>query len=220
MAYCLNYSPPVLATPDFRYPFLISSQQMTVMLWVFKYIPTLRYFFMKMPRFLIPFLPNNLRHIYDYRHEIDLRLGQILANPDIVSSGNRRETIYHHLLGYSGPEQKRRVFEREELLQEADLLLSAGSDTIGHACNVGFFHVLNSPDVLKRLIDELDDAWPEKDSRAPTSTLEKLPYLVNCNFLLYKMKQELTTLITDGRVKRDIETILWSCVWPSSCGRS
>ncbi len=43
---------------------------------------------------------------------------------------------------------------------------------------VGFFNVLNSPSIRKKLAAELKAMWPERESPMPYDSLEKIPYLV------------------------------------------
>ena len=58
-------------------------------------------------------------------------------------------------------------------------MMIAGSDTVGNASAVGTFHVLQNPEVLKTLSNELKEAWPEKEAHVGFEILEKLPYLVS-----------------------------------------
>jgi cytochrome P450 len=166
------------------------------MLWVFKYIPLVRPLLQNPPRCLVNLLSHEARSVFEFLHQIDAQLDEILANPHaLLGDNSQRETIYHHLMGFSNKtdtdsqspmQQKRKytskVLDRESLLQEAESLLLAGSDTVGHACNVGFFHILDNQDVLQRLTSELDLVWPDQDSEILSSTLEKLPYLVSSLF--------------------------------------
>jgi cytochrome P450 len=178
MAYCLNQSPGAIKTPGFRHHFLISAQRWVSMNWIFKYLPAIRPLLMNPPRYIVNLLPASARGVFDFLHQIDLQLDEILANPEILQREDQRKTVFSHLLelGGSGAD---RALTRVELLQEAHALLLAGSDTVGHTCYVGFFHVLKTPGVIRRLVDEINHAWPDKDLGVPSSTLEKLPYLVS-----------------------------------------
>lgn len=54
----------------------------------------------------------------------------------------------------------------------------AGSDTVANTLTVGAFHILANPSVLAAVVHELQEAWPDKDTKCGYQTLEKLPYLV------------------------------------------
>ena len=43
---------------------------------------------------------------------------------------------------------------------------------------IGIFHILEKPDIHKRLMEELVAAWPEIGQVPKYEELEKLPYLV------------------------------------------
>lgn len=58
-------------------------------------------------------------------------------------------------------------------------MMIAGSDTVGNASAVGTFRVLKNPKIFETLMNELREAWPEKEANVGYETLEKLPYLVS-----------------------------------------
>jgi len=94
------------------------------------------------------------------------------------------ETIYHHLLAPTNNPCDQ--ISTSGLVDEAMTLLAAGSDTVGHTCTSAVFYTLATPRALERLIDELHNAWPNKNSEVGLRTLEKLPYLVR-SFDLYRV---------------------------------
>lgn len=63
--------------------------------------------------------------------------------------------------------------------RKALVMMIAGSDTVGNALAVGTFHILKNPKILEILMNELKEAWPEKDAKVGYEKLEKLPYLVS-----------------------------------------
>ncbi|KAJ3926490.1 MAG: cytochrome P450 [Lentinula lateritia] len=65
---------------------------------------------------------------------------------------------------------------RNRLIGEGFNLHFAGTDTIANTCVVGIRYLLSHKDILKRVVKELDDAWPQDDDIA-YEDLEKLPYL-------------------------------------------
>jgi cytochrome P450 len=85
--------------------------------------------------------------------------------------------IYHALLS---PEANkgRPLPSRRSLLDEAGILLGAGSDSTGVTLMVTAHYVLQNPQVRQRLEAELREAWPVLEEIPRYEVLEKLPYLV------------------------------------------
>lgn len=84
-------------------------------------------------------------------------------------------TIYHRLLRARVGKD---ISPVTYLFEEALSLLQAGSDTVGNTCTIGTFYILNNPDIHSRLFDELQEVWPDSDTRTKYTASEKLPYLV------------------------------------------
>jgi cytochrome P450 len=85
------------------------------------------------------------------------------------------KTIFHEILESNIPEEEK-SFER--LWQEAQVTIGAGSDTTGNAFTVTHFHLLDNPDILKKLQTELREALPNKYDTIELRVVEQLPYLV------------------------------------------
>jgi hypothetical protein len=103
-------------------------------------------------------------------------------------------TIYHWLLS---PEASkgRPLPSRRSLLDEAGILLGAGSDSTGITLMVAAHYVLQNPQVRQRLEAELREAWPALEEIPRYEVLEKLPYLVR--FPLFKGKGPAAHLLPD-----------------------
>ena len=91
--------------------------------------------------------------------------------------------IYHALLSPTA-NKGRPLPSRQSLLDEAAILLGAGSDSTGVTLMVTAYHLLQNPLARKRLDEELREAWPVLDEVPPYEILEKLPYLVRIVFLI------------------------------------
>jgi cytochrome P450 len=63
-------------------------------------------------------------------------------------------------------------------------VVSAGTHTTRHALCTGTVHILQKPEIQKKLLEELVGVMARPDETAPYSVLEKLPYLVRV-FLTY-----------------------------------
>lgn len=92
--------------------------------------------------------------------------------------------IYHALLS---PEANkgRPLPSHQSLLDEALILLGAGSDSTGIVLMVTAYYVLHNPPVRQRLEAELREAWPVLQEIPPYEVLEKLPYLACPSALMF-----------------------------------
>lgn len=176
-SYALANCSDALDVKDFLHPFLTSLQAAIPFFWVLKYVSFLVPVLMNPPEWLIARLDSQSRAMFDMRKQISNQIDELLKDPE-WSQKVDHEVVYHHLLS---PRQKKdkHISSRDSLLQEAMTLLLAGSDTTGNACTIGAFYTLNDPAVHKKLVEELYDAWPNRDSTIEYAVLEKLPYLVN-----------------------------------------
>lgn len=64
-----------------------------------------------------------------------------------------------------------------KLAQEGQILVEGGTLTTSWAMSLATFHLLNRPDTLRKLRDELFEAIPNPNEPLPLSKLESLPYL-------------------------------------------
>lgn len=63
------------------------------------------------------------------------------------------------------------------LYEESQALMFAGTDTVGNTLMVGTHHLLQQPDVLQNLRNELLTAWPTLGIEPRLRDFETLPYL-------------------------------------------
>lgn len=56
--------------------------------------------------------------------------------------------------------------------------MGAGSDTVANTLAMTTFHLLDNPDKLAKLVEELERAMPDPEKPARLTVVEKLPYLV------------------------------------------
>lgn len=85
-------------------------------------------------------------------------------------------TIIHELLESNLPPEEK---THARLWQELQVIIGAGADTTANTLAVVHFHILNSPEVRKKLRAELEAALPDKSAPAKLNEVEKLPYLVS-----------------------------------------
>ncbi|KAL1989662.1 hypothetical protein VTN49DRAFT_6859 [Thermomyces lanuginosus] len=83
-------------------------------------------------------------------------------------------TLFHELLDANLPPEEK-SFAR--LSEECQSIVGAGTETTAHALEVICFHLLDNPDKLQKLREELDHLNPDRKATIPLCELEKLPYL-------------------------------------------
>lgn len=93
----------------------------------------------------------------------------------------RKETLFHHLLQSDLPPNEKTA---TRLSREGIVVVGAGSETAGIAMSVSTFHLLDNPDKLSKLRDELVKALPDPNVIPEWKEVEKLPYLVRYSISL------------------------------------
>lgn len=63
------------------------------------------------------------------------------------------------------------------LLDEAIVLVGAGTDTTANTLAALTYHILANPDILKKLKTELAEAIPDVETLPESTRIETLPYL-------------------------------------------
>ncbi|KAF5359444.1 hypothetical protein D9756_002939 [Leucocoprinus leucothites] len=168
--YCHANPVKCLDDPEFKHPTLMSIMDTEGLFFWIHHFPFLAPFIFHMPDFLKS--PGMLAAA-NLSRRIANQVDGLLTDPSSLEYVEH-ETIYHHLLS---TENGRAPPTRKSLLDEGGVLIAAGSDSVGNACSVGIFHVLSNPDIHERLVNEIKEAWPEKDTPMGVQALEKLPYL-------------------------------------------
>jgi len=86
-------------------------------------------------------------------------------------------TLFHELL-YSDLSEDEKSVKR--MVQEAQVIVSAAILTSSWAAAVASFHIINTPDILRKLRAELVEAIPDPLTLLDWQNLEHLPYLTGC----------------------------------------
>jgi len=173
--YCLNRTLGAIDYPDFQHPFITGLQSAIPFFWVLKYLPWLTPMVTNPSDWVINRLPS-LRHVFEFRHDVQREIDEILDNPSVLE-GAEHPTVYQHIMAVAKEKKIKRDLTRDEMFQEALAILLAGSDTVGNSTSVGVFHVLYNEDVLRKLKEELRTIWPDAEVPVSYTELEKLPYL-------------------------------------------
>ena len=101
---------------------------------------------------------------------------EVSKNPSLLEDAPH-PIIYHRLLDPSAHKDCK-VPSPDSLYEEAQALMFGGTDIVANSLMTGAFHILENPDILQKLKEELLVAWPEIEQVPKYEELEKLPYLV------------------------------------------
>jgi cytochrome P450 len=90
-----------------------------------------------------------------------------------------RKDFLSYLLHAKDP-QIGKGFEKEELDTDSSLLIAAGADTTSITLTAAFFYLLKNPRVLKKLTDEIREAFADVERIRGGAKLNSLAYLRTC----------------------------------------
>lgn len=142
---------------------------------VFKHFPLLRKIILSLPTWLACKVSPATAGLPKLRVAFGRQVKDFMANPDSLKD-QPHPIIYHRLLD---PEAQKGhpVPSPTGLLDEAQALTFAGSDTVANTLMIGFFHILNQPSLYARLQGEVLTLWPHLDSPPVLEMLETSPLL-------------------------------------------
>ena len=87
-----------------------------------------------------------------------------------------QRTIFYDIL--TNDSLRPQEMETQYLMDEAQIVIAAGTVTTAHILSVTCFHIVNNPEILATLQAELRTAMLDSQTQIPWQKLEQLPYLV------------------------------------------
>ncbi|KAL0573598.1 hypothetical protein V5O48_008357 [Marasmius crinis-equi] len=169
-SYCFATSFEAIDYPGFMHPLTLAQRDSLESIWIQKHFPFLMRLPFLLPRWLIARLIPGFVITEQQRAEFRKQIEKCRANLDAGAQEPDHATVFHYLLAHQGISDK-------SLVEEAYVLIGAGSDTVANACTVGINATLTKPEIGKRLVEELREAWPDENDGFGYARLEKLPYL-------------------------------------------
>ena len=106
-----------------------------------------------------------------------MQITQIVSGENEGYKYVEHPTIFHEMLHSDLPPHEK-TFER--LFQEAQVIIGGGILTTSWALTVAGFHIVDKPEVFRKLRAELLQAIPDPMGPLDFVKLEKLPYLSAC----------------------------------------
>ena len=202
--YSFAWSYNFLDYEDFVAPFAIAVREVANAIHVFGHFPWVRAFAASLPDRFLALMNPSMRPIFQFQKVWSFLgpLGTLIRSPaDIeqeierqiisIRDGENEEhkyvahkTIFSDLFAADLPTQEKDVTSFQN---QAAGIVGAGIETTRAVMTLASFHILSQPEILKRLRQELEAAFPDL-ARPPTLTeLERLPYLTA---VIHEGKQE------------------------------
>jgi hypothetical protein len=179
MEYVFARSYDAISAPHFRNIVIVSIQKCLKMFLVMKHFPMAFAILDKLPGWLTVKLSPSAVGLVEILNTCERHADEVLSDPREKLHNASHEIIYHHLV--TPDLAKHDMPSKRRLSNEANSLLTAGSETVGGTCTIGTFYVVNDRKIWNRLRAELDEARKEKGMGVKESLehedLEKLPYL-------------------------------------------
>ncbi|KAH9002465.1 cytochrome P450 [Lactarius hatsudake] len=174
--FCFAASFDQLSFPDFRGDIVLGIDIAMDTVTLRKFSDVFIWLLRSFPHSLLARISPALKGLLTFRRALKNQIEAILRSPQAMDDAPHR-IIYRELLN---PEaiKGHPVPTAQQLLNEAEVLFSAGSHTVGTVLMTGVYHLLHNPETKQRLVDEVRSAWPVLDSPPPSyEELEKLPFL-------------------------------------------
>ncbi|OAL26401.1 hypothetical protein AYO22_04319 [Fonsecaea multimorphosa] len=111
--------------------------------------------------------------------QIDLRnmIKRLTQGDELGEDKSSHRTIFHDLLQSSLPPEDK---TNRRMADQAQTVIGGGLETTAWALSVASFHIVNSPEIYKRLHEEIAQVMPNASSIPDLLEVEKLPYLRAC----------------------------------------
>jgi hypothetical protein len=176
MSFYFAKSVDALGEPDFKASIVEAMEESADCLLLFKHFPWLQSVVSLLPTSLAVVIIPQTSGIGRVVHILSTRVKQLMANPSSLEECSH-PVIFKNLLQTEANSKEVALNERS-LLQESQSLLFGGSETVSNQIMLGTWHLLESPDNVRRLKSELLKAWPALDNTPSLEDLERLPFLV------------------------------------------
>ncbi|KAK1220243.1 hypothetical protein PQX77_017008 [Marasmius sp. AFHP31] len=185
----------------FKHPLLVAMDDILSGNWFLKYLPFSSTFpVARLPDWIVKLVSPAARPALNQKHfllqkikewEADARLGKrygdldgeraifnVFLNPEwLAKYGNGISDFKEEEGGQDTQPSSPWIIPYTELMDECTGTQFAGTDTVGNACIIGTFHLLNDRTISEKLEKELDEAWKDVEDGMSFEKLEKLPYL-------------------------------------------
>ncbi|KIW72614.1 hypothetical protein PV04_00796 [Phialophora macrospora] len=110
----------------------------------------------------------------DWRNTLSKQVQQVLDEQCSETPKDEPTTLFRELIKSDLPAEEKTL---RRLTDEAGMVLGAGGETTAQTLVRSFYHLVENPQIVKKLRDELTVAIPEPDKIPPLAVLQNLVYL-------------------------------------------
>ncbi|KAK0357392.1 hypothetical protein LTR59_009954 [Friedmanniomyces endolithicus] len=142
---------------------------------LFRYLPFMIKLLMSSPEWLINLIDPKLMQLFNIKSGLEAQVKTVMSSRAAGEDTKQtHRTIFHELLDNPNLPASEKTLPR--LVEEAQIIVSAGSTTTVHFLKCTTFHILANKSILSRLQTELKSAIPDPAVLPPSHVLERLPY--------------------------------------------
>ncbi|KAF8860246.1 cytochrome P450, partial [Acephala macrosclerotiorum] len=160
--------------PNFLAPLLETVKHAGLAMHVLQIFPIVRKVLTSLPTRMVKYIDPDAAHFYSFKDDIKMQVDDIMSGRNEGHKDASHPSIFHDILDSDLPPSEKNA---KRLADEAVAVVGAGFETTKGALTIASFHVLNNPDILQTLKQELLAAWPDINTPPTWQELERLPYL-------------------------------------------
>ncbi|KAF1999717.1 cytochrome P450 [Amniculicola lignicola CBS 123094] len=153
-----------------------------------RHMPWLGAILMRLPDPIAGLISEPISFLGKFLKDMKAQVEATLAQKGEKSTEHR--TIFEELRDSKLPPEERTV---ARLVDEAAIVVGAGSHTTAHTLAMMTYHLLNTPASLEKLLADLDSAMPDPNICLSWQELEQLPYLRASILEAHRITSLLTT---------------------------
>jgi cytochrome P450 len=122
-------------------------------------------------------MPSKIKHYVHFVEECVLERVEQEHSVERNEAESARKDMLHYLFQAVDPETGARGYSRLDLLEEADMLTVAATDTTAATAAAAFFYIARSPTVYRKLNEEIQSTFRVADDIQMGSQLNSCNYL-------------------------------------------
>lgn len=173
--FCFARSVNAMDAPNFHAPIVEAMHLTNPTFVLLKHFPLFRKLLFSLPPWLAVKASPETAGLTNVQVILGEQVNEVVTNPESLKDAPH-PIIYHRLLDKEA-HKGQPVPNATSLYEEAQALMFGGGDSVANSLMVGIFHVLDQPELYKRLKDEVCQAWPSIENPPTAEALENLPVL-------------------------------------------
>ena len=173
--FCFARSVKAMDAPNFHAPIVEAMDASNPTFVLLKHFAPFRKLLFSLPPWLAIKASPETAGLTNLQVILGKQVNEVVTNPESLEKTSH-PTVYHQLLDKEA-QKGQPVPDATSLYEEAQALMFGGGDSVANTLMVAFFHVMNQPELYKRLKEEIYLAWPSIDKHPTAEALERLPVL-------------------------------------------